>query len=297
MTITMSPVLENKIIAIVPTPRLDGLIVSKDLAGAKPYEGSKQVYSMPNREGSLSYIELLNETERIEFEKLLALPTNSLSFYISTTEKRKESFWNKFQLELTRDGLILDLSKPMDNLKYRLAKVLTHLIAPSQAEATAVTQRYFIEEESKKNSIKADEGDLFADAWIKFGEVKNEPSKMVSILKIAGKQVSPDKYKDSDFLRAELSDLLKSQTVGKNSGLKEFLSIVNDENFDIKVLISDAVRAKALTIPVRKPEIQYELPDGERLGNISTTIAKLKDPEYHQVYLKLQAQVKTSQGK
>ena len=295
----LSFVLENRKVKISPFAKTDGLITSTDKSGSKPFEGTKQVYGLPNKEGQYSYLEILTEKEQKEFERLLQVPANSLSFYVSDKIRLKENFWSKFKLPLTFDGLNLDLTNPTENLQFRVAKALKHLIAPSWGERLSRQEyRYYIEEEDVKNAEILEQSNITEEGWTKYGEIKNRPSTLLSILKIAGKQISQDKATNTDHLKAEVSNMLKETGPnGKQIGMKKFLDIVNDPDFELRVLVADAVKFGAMKIPVRKPEFLYELPDGERLGNIKATIAKLKEPEYMQTFMTLQARVQTAEGK
>lgn len=273
--------LENKVYKIKPLVKLDSFITDVAKDGSSLYAGAGHHYYLPNTQDG-SWVQILDKDEQAWFEEKLNLPKNSLTFYVANEKDRHKSYWAKFNLHLTNEGLVLKTANPIDNLKYRLAKTLDYLIAPSWAKRNDRAEyRFVLEEEDHENTELAQEGDKQAKAWTHYGEIKNSNMKMLDILKIAGKNVAVNKQNNSDFLQSQVTELIKTN-------ITEYLNIINDPNYEMRLFIAEAVQIKAI---VKKTKSMYTLPEGVELGSLETTIAYLKDPENNPVYLKIKAQI------
>lgn len=291
--------LKDKKITIKPLVRTDGFITAQDKSGATGFEETKKLWTLPNKEDG-SYVDFLDPEEQEAFEIMLGFPKGSLGFYIHDPKKRHESFWNakKFSLKVSPEGITLDLSKPLDMLKYKLALELgSKYIAPSWAQRFDRGEYLFvILEEDVMQLEELKTGELQKQAWIKFGSIETSNKKMADVLRLAGKNVAANQYTNHDFLKNEVMKFINEKD-NKIGGPKKFLDIVNDPSYDVKVLIQDAVKAGALVIVERKPKVTYGFPGGERIGDIFDTLKYLEDPMNADIKLKIQAQVKTAEGK
>lgn len=291
--------LKDKKITIKPLVRTDGFITAVDKSGATGFEETKKMWTLPNKEDG-SYLDFLNPEEQEAFEIMLGFPQGSLSFYIHDTKKRSESFWSakKFSLKISPEGLPLDLSKPLDFLKYKLALALGgKFIAPSWGQRFDRGEYLFvILEEDIMQHEELSKGELTKNAWIKFGSIETSNKRLSDVLRLAGKNVAVNQANNHDFLKNEVFKFI-NETDTKVGGPKKFLEILEDPYYETKVLIQDAVKAGALIIVERKPKVTYGFTGGERIGDIHDTLKYLEDPMNADIKLKIQSQVKVAEGK
>ena len=106
-------ILENKKIKVKPFNKSRSEFMSED--GQIRYSGCKSGYVLPWNMSIGSYVQIFEDGEQAEFEKVLGLDPGTLNLY-----KRKDSWWSKFRIELTKDELELDLSNPIQMLKYKV---------------------------------------------------------------------------------------------------------------------------------------------------------------------------------
>lgn len=291
--------LKNKKITIKPLVRTDGFITAADKTGATGFEETKKLWTLPNKEDG-SYLDFLNPEEQEAFEIMLGFPQGSLGFYIHDAKKRSESFWTakKFSLKISPEGVTLDLSKPLDFLKYKLALALGEkYIAPSWNQRYDRGEYLFvILEEDVMQHEELKKGELQKNAWIKFGSIETSNKKLADVLRLAGKNVAANQMNNHDFLTNEVMKFI-NETDNKIGGPKKFLEILEDPSYETKVLIQDAVKAGSLVIVERKPKTTYGFPGGERIGDILDTLKYLEDPMNADIKLKISAQVKAAEGK
>ena len=279
--VTKEITLEDKVYKIRPLVKLDSFIDSVAKDGSSLYAGAGHHYYLPNKQDG-SWVPILNKDEQAWFEEKLNLPKNSLTFYVANEKERHKSYWAKFNLHLTNEGLQLKTADPIDNLKYRLAKQLDALIAPTWAQRNDRAEyRFVILEDDMETAEKVTDGDKKKNAWSHYGKISNSNTKLLDILKVAGKNVAVNKANNSEFLQSQVMELI-------DGNIDEYLKIINDPNYEMRLFIAEGVQVKAL---IKKTKSMYTLPEGVELGSLESTIAYLKDPENNPVYLKIKAQI------
>lgn len=214
----------------------------------------------------------LNEEEEEVLEKELRLEKGTLS-------KHNIDYWSNYKntISISRDGLDLDLRNPKDYIIYKNLLVNAK-VAPSYAEIHASPEFEYVitspEQEAKSKNAK---NKVVIEATKAFGKLSH--SEMRDVLKLKGKRVAADS--DIDFIEAKCYDIIESDP-------DEFLRIVGDKDFKIKVFVQDCIANKVIT----KSGPKYMILGGDLIGTgIEETIAFLQDPTNQDIYKSLKAKI------
>jgi len=277
-------ILIEKTIKIKPLVRTNSFITEANKDGATLFEGAKQEFLLPNNADG-SWVAILDKTEQPYFEEQLGLAPNSLTFNVTNKEQRNKSFWKNFGLKITSEGITLNLANPIDNLKWRIAKISTKHIAPSWSERDQRGEyRFVILEEDVTNKETLNKTNIVKTAWVEYGKIEQNNTKMCNVLRLMDKRVAPDKANNTEFLQASLSAVIDVNP-------KLFLDIIKDEDMDLKTFIDDCVQAGLIKKVARHT---YKFPEGDEKYTLDTLSAHLKDLENEFRLVKLKQQLANS---
>lgn len=229
----------------------------------------------------------LTKEERDYFESNasgLAVEIGDLS-----TLKKKNNFWTNFRVKLDKNVLQLDLSDPMDYLRYKVLSANTDIVAPSSKEKYAKgTYRFAIVEEDYEHEERVKAASEKKNAYKFFGKIDNSPTKMKNFLNVyytqkpGGKQVPPNAKKE--FLIAEIEKLIEVDLLG-------FLKLIDDKDYDKKVLIFTAQRTGALV----REGMTFKIPDGAVIGDsLQEVITFFDNPANSEEVIKLKARIENA---
>lgn len=242
--------------------------------------GAKNRYVTPIQRSTGQYTNVLTKEEKDWYESPEAgmdFATGDLSIY-----KKENNYWDTFDILLGKEEITLDKSNPEQYLQYKVLLANTEKIASSLEEyrlKKRATYDYVlvdVEEEARMESKSADREE---SAWALYGELKNDRTKMLNILKVYGKR--PSDTSSDDFLRTEMKGMMKKDLNG-------FLEIVTDPNLDTKIMITQAIKIGAVT----KKGNAYFLAGGDKLAaSLYDAAVFLNDPENQDVLLNIQAKI------
>lgn len=268
----------NKKVKVVPVPRNGGWL-PEDHDGSFMYSGCFLETCLPIDRKRKQLVQVLTRDEQTFFEKELFLNPGDLSIY-----KKIDNFWHSFRIKLDKEGATLDLSDPIDNLRWRVL-VVDPRCAPSWEQRYASGAHMFaIQDEEIETEVKVAKANKRKDAYKFLGKIENSREKMRNVLRVYG--ADPGKSVKAKVLYTKIDELIEDDTT-----LNKLLDVINDKHFEMKIFLEDAIKAGAIT----KKETRYYLPGGDKIGGtLLETMDWLKDTMNQDVYLKIKNQVELS---
>ena len=237
-----SPLLNKKIL-VKPIYRNGGFL-KKGHDGHFLFSGASYEVCIPYSEPKRQYEDPLTESERKYFESEdggLALGKGDLSIY-----KKKNNFWEQMFIKLDKNTLTLDLTNPMDYLRYKLLLINKNTIAPSWADKDRkYSYKYALVDEDDETSVKAAKGHTKMEAYKHLGKIEDSFDKMLAFCQIyknskalpGNKLVS--KRTSKSALYAIISEIVDTET-------ELFLDIIKDPNFNISAEVEKALEVKII---------------------------------------------------
>jgi hypothetical protein len=272
----------TKKMRVVPVIRQGGWLssINKDHDGLHTYTGAERRYTLPF---SLSTRSLVNpfesEDQREDLEKELSLPSGSLSIY-----KKKDNYWNSFEVILDKKELSLDLRNPEDVLRYLLLLANREEIAPSFKDRFEGDFKYALVDQDSESNERAKKAHTVKEAYKKLGQMEESIETMSNFLLVYGKK--PGNNPRQEFLVSEIDKIIENDLNG-------FMSIVEDEDFETKLLITKAIEIGAINRPTKT---RYELPGGDVIGNsLQQTVDYLNNPLNQENYILIKNRVEVSE--
>lgn len=223
-------------------------------------------YTLP-RLSNGTYVNPLTPEEQhcLETHPNLSLKIGDLSIH----RKKEDNYWTNMKpIKLRKDDVLLNLADPMDYLKYKvLITNKDEICGLDEDPRGKATYKYAIVDLDYADSKKSNSADLYTDAAIEFGKIRNDRNALADIcFLLTNRRVSKDV--SMEWLKGEVGDIMQ-----KNP--KRFLNIVQDEDLQLKVLLEKAVTYKA----VQKDGTIYRTKGGDLMGSDkATAILFLKNP-------------------
>ena len=229
---------------------------------------AKRKFSAPlQRNGSIANI--LTEEEKTYLEKKTGL---NLSVY--------GDFWVTFQVSLFKDdaGNKFDLSNPMDYISIKLLEANKDKIATKWEDRNKkATYDFVITRENEIGDEKKFKLDTKKEAWKAYGKIEDNREKLIGVLKLLSNNPIG---KDSKlkWIQGKVEEYVDTQA-------SRFLSVMEDSNLEIKMLIHKAMDAGYI---VRKGN-KYSTVDGLELSENNQTpsfdnaVTYLSNPKHQDV--------------
>jgi hypothetical protein len=255
-------------------------------------------YSVPrDSKGNLMFPLTLEEKEFFEDKSKSNmnfepgdLSPYGLNIKFAGDNKKPRNFWatREAKVTLTKNDLHLDLSNPADYLKYKILLANKDEIAPSAEERLRkATYRFMIVEENYETSVKSNKFETSRRAMKAYDKIENDSEKLRNVLIALNKSVA--KSTKIEFLRGAIEAEIESDPA-------KFLAVVDDINFDTKMLIVSAVNAGI----IRKSNHKYFSKSGEPLAlageinDLKGAINYLNSPANQEYYMHIQASLNDS---
>ena len=253
-------------------------------------ENARRVFTVPlQRSGVL--VDVLTKDEKNYLEYALGLEPNALSIY-----NKDNNFWDTTndqgisKVILYKHDNYLDLSNPIDYIKYKILLANKDRIAPSiaalQDYPKATYEFVIISETDTNKDIKANMSTKML-CYKEFGKVENDADVLSMVIEIMdGRPTSPDTK--IEFLQNKVNDLIQSDA-------KLFLKIIQDKLLPTKILIKKAITAGIIA---KRGNYLYLRSDNTPLCNndqeptFNIAAAFLSEPKHQELKFSIEAKLK-----
>ena len=251
-------------------------------------DGSTKTYVVPRlRNGQ--YVNVLTDNEMAYFEHIMRLEPGALSIYSRTNNYWDDSNEHGFGVvTLHKQNNYLDLSDPIDYIKYKVLLLNKDYICPSLQELEdrpKATYQFVIINENAETQMNLNKNDAKRQSYIQYGKISEDSATLRTLLEIlTGRPVGS--MTKLDFLQAKVMDEIEKDP-------RRFLSLIKDELLPAKVLIKKSVEAGLIT---RRNDFYYY--DGQPMctdGEDSTLTNAAKyitNPKRQELKFSLEAKLK-----
>jgi len=183
------------------------------------------------------FANVLTKVEKEGLEKLLGLGSDGLSIY-----KKVDNYWAQLSITLTKEDLQLNLQDPHEYIKVKALTAYSDLIAGSLSEYNKnplLTQKFVIVWPNEESITFNKTVDVQMEAFKQFGKIEDSEDAMKDVLLMYGVRVAGDSSKE--WIKSQIG-----KRVTKNP--KDFLSILNDPYYKLKVLLKKAVASNVVKV-------------------------------------------------
>ena len=239
----MKSCLVNERVILRKLPKRTNLIQdSNHIMGDGMHDNAFYIYSVPKLQKSNVFVNVLTDSEKNYLEYVMGLPKNALSVY---RQPKEDNFWSNAnpnglsKITLRKRDNIFDMSKPTDYIAVKILMANKEKICPSMEEWAArpkETYEFVIIREGQESKLSKSNTDATIQAVMKLGKIAEDKD----VLKLVVETMMGKKYTDAtslEWLQTQALDLIKNTP--KNARM--FLSIMEDENLDTKVLIRKCI--------------------------------------------------------
>ena len=224
-------------------------------------EGAKHDYVVPMLQSNGAYYNVLTNDEKNYLEYIMGMEKNALSIYKTT-----DNFWDDFKVTLTKDPLTLDLSVPMDYIKYKVLLANKSQIADSLQtleDRPQETYRFVLVAEDEEDNAGMQKLNSNMESYLMLGRYKDDKDTLCTILEVLeGRPVSD---------RVKIETILTRLYEHITNNAKLFLKLIKDPLLPTRVLIRQCVAAKLI---LKKGNYYYLASDNSPLcdANAEPTI-------------------------
>lgn len=278
--------LEDRKVILKPVVKPGGMN-PKGHDGEFMYSGTEVHFVLPYNINRGRLQTILSKEEQKFFEDAL---DEDLSIHA-----KENNFWHTFRIKIRKDdrlmksGYELDLSDPIDNLRWKVLKLCPN-VAPSWNERYNRGEYSFaLADIHELTENLAKMADKRKKAYKFFGKIDTSKKKMRDFLRVYGKTASESST--LDFLNGAIDALIDNK-----STIDRVIEIIDDEDYEMKLFIEDAVECGAL----RKETGKYLLQGGDSINKLDPTLRgtveqmKLYKRDTDDIYLKISTQIKNS---
>ena len=253
-------------------------------------ENAKKVYTVPLLKSG-AFCDVLTRDEKDYLEYALGLEANALSVY-----RKEDNFWDTSndqgisKVTLYKHDNYLDLSNPVDYIKYKILLANKDRIAPSaQAlqDTPKATYEFVLLSDTEENSMAKSNINTKMQCYKEFGKVEDNPDILKLIIETIDGRLLAAGTK-LEIMQTKINDLIQQNS-------KLFLKVITDKLLPTKVLINKAIAAGIIS---RRGNYLYLKKDNTPLCNnnqeptFNVAAAFLNEPKHQELKFSIEAQLK-----
>jgi len=253
----------------IPISKRNGLII-------RPLDNIKKVKTVQFPDDEI--------TEQEFFERMLGLNKGELDTNKKRTDEKgntyPDTFWQKLgTVKLRNEANLLDLSNPMDMIKYKVLMLNKNVVAPSPNEKNRKrTYRFMIVDQEVAEVQEKEELNTKLEAFSWFARIKADIEQLKEVMWLYDSRIT--NTTNYDYVFAYVGKIV-------NDSPTNFLKIVQDIHKDSKLLLMRAVKSGSLVISKEKT---YQFLDGKDIGSQVQAIKWIEDPENFAIVERLKEQ-------
>lgn len=239
-----SKFLPHKKVAVMPVPRQGAMIDDPKHSGYFMFTDTKVSYCLPYDTKKGSPVIVLNDEERTFFEKELG---RDLNFY---ERDKKKNFWKTFWVviqktdDLMTDGMVLDLSDVMDNLRWRVLRVIPEVAPTWEERYDSGEYRFALRDIGYVETELNKKADLNMSAYKHFMKIVDSRDMMYDFLSVYWMQNTKGKRPSAEASKDMLVSLVQGII---DTDIRGFIAVSEDLNYPTKLLIYKAMAANLIS--------------------------------------------------
>ena len=215
----------------------------------------------------------LSEDDEVRLEAKMHMAPGTLSKY-------NRDYWADFRIDVPKDGKILNISNPEDEVKYLVLKAHQRVANSEMERFDTPFAEYVMTSDEQEAKVENQKSKLKRKAYKVFSGMST--TEMKDVLKVMGKRVGDDA--SVDFVESQLDKIVTDDP-------QNFLTTVEDPTFAMRAFIDDCISSRVLV----KNGTKYQLPGGDVVGyTLEQTIEYLQNPDNQEVYLDLKGKMSIS---
>jgi len=202
---------------------------------------------------------------------------NKMNMSPGTLSRYNTDYWTMFRVDVSADGIQLDLANPEHELKYLVLKAHQRVANSEMERFDTPFAEYIMTSDEQEAKVENKKSKLKRKAYKVFSNMST--TEMKDVLKVMGKRVGDDM--SVDFVESQLDKIVTDDP-------KNFLNTVEDSTFKMRAFIDDCIASRVLV----KSGTKYQLPGGDTVGyTLEQTIEYLQNPDNQEVYLDLKGKM------
>lgn len=281
-----SKFLPRKRVTLLPIPRNNGIINDPNHKGYFMFPDTKVRFCIPFDLRRGTFVPILNDEERMFFEKELG---QSLNFY---EKDKSKNFWMKFEVVITKtddlmtNGITFDLSDVMDNLKVRLLKAQPSVCPNWEDRYEDGEYRFAFRDEGYIEETGSKRADLNITAYKFFAKIQDSRDKMYDFLCIYWMHNNKRKRPSDEATKEQLISSVQEVI---DTDIRGFIEIMEDQNYSTQLMVYKAVAEGHIT--KESTTRDFQMTESKRyLGrSFEDVVANILSPEFQEERLMLEA--------
>jgi hypothetical protein len=199
---------------------------------------------------------------------------------------KKKNYWTSFAVKLTKDPYTINLSDPLDYLRWKFLVAQKNTVAPSwDKKKDKATYKFGIRDYEQEDQVTSKKIKKEKEVNRYFYKIENNPTKLRALLSMyyyttnSSKRVATNASVSS--LSADLYRVIESD-------INAIFDIITDKTFDTKLLI---YRGLSNGVIERPSTFEYQITGREEKLNLTDMVGFLELKKNNEARLQLEAQI------